>query len=894
MANTPDLDFDIPPRNAPEAAASSRPTPARRAATPRRTGRAGGATPPRSPRSPRSYDSGSGGGWRWLRILLLLLLLGVTGGGLVVLGAYFHFSKGLPALYSLSDYRPSLITRVYARDYQLLGEFFFQRRQFVRMSEVPRQLTNAFLAIEDAKFYQHPGIDLTGIFRAALANMRAGRAVQGASTITQQVAKTFLLSSVKSLDRKVKEIILALRIEREFSKDEIMELYINQIYLGAGAYGVGAAARIYFDKDVSELSLAQMALLAGLPKAPNHYSPWRHPDNAQRRQKLVLNRMVEVGFITQADAEAAIAEPLALARPQEPLDTIAPHYLEHVRRIILGDWGEGQLYKGGLDVYTPLDPTLQRHAQEAVRQGLIEYDRRHGWRGPLDHLEKVQDATVRKNWLKSKAVSEFSSVSDYQIALVLSVDKQKAKVLLGGDETTVDLGFDGVNWARRRLDEKKKPGKLTGPPPKSIGEVLHAGDVILVEAPNEKHKTYHLAQEPEAEAALVSLDPHTGQVLAMVGGYNYEKSEFNRATQGQRQPGSSFKPFIYAAALDDDLTPTTLIDDSPMPLAYRDPVTKELKVWRAQNYEHKFYGPTTVRVGLVHSRNLVTIRILKRVGMAKAIPYLKKFGFEIPDNRHDLSLALGTMGFTPLKMASAYAVFANGGKLVEPVVISRVQDRFGRTVFRHRGGDCSLCHQDIDRSSVLAPELVQQPEREQTVFGRPVLDPTTIYQVTNLMKGVVTHGTAQLAKQLQRPVAGKTGTTNNLRDAWFVGFSPSLVASVWVGMDDNSTLGQKETGGRAALPIWVKYMAKALQNVPVTDFVVPKGIVQEEIDPETGYPAVEGSGNRVMESFKPGQGPITATTLPEGVVPGPGLNLGPTSPGGAPSTQQPGVGDGFY
>ncbi|MBF0114655.1 MAG: PBP1A family penicillin-binding protein [Magnetococcales bacterium] len=894
MANTPDLDFEIPPRNAPatpSAGRSSSAPPARRSAPARRPPRSSGGGSS-SGRPPRSYDDGSSsrGGWRWLRILFMLLVLGVVGGAAVGLAAYFHFSKGLPALFSLSDYRPSLVTRVYARDYQLLGEFFFQRRQFIRMSEVPRRLVNAFLAIEDAKFYQHPGIDLVGIFRAALANVRAGRAVQGASTITQQVAKTFLLSSVKSLDRKVKEIILALRIEREFSKDEIMELYINQIYLGAGAYGVGAAARIYFDKDVSELSLAQVAMLAGLPKAPNHYSPWRNPENAQRRQRLVLNRMAEVGFVTQAEAEAAAAEPIGLARPQEPLDTIAPHYLEHVRRTILGDWGEGQLYKGGLDVYTPLDPNLQRHAQDAVRQGLIEYDRRHGYRGPLDHVEKVQEAAVRQKWLHSKAVSEFSSVSDYQIGLVVAMDNRKAKVLLG-DESTVELPFEGVSWARKRLDEKKKPGKLTGPPPKTLADVFRVGDVILVEAPNDKHKTYQLAQEPDAEAALVSLDPHTGQVLAMVGGYNYDRSEFNRATQGQRQPGSSFKPFIYAAALDGDLTPTTLIDDSPMPLAYRDPVTKELKVWRAQNYEHKFYGPTTVRVGLVHSRNLVTIRILKRVGMAAAIPYLKKFGFEIPENRHDLSLALGTMGFTPLKMASAYAVFANGGKLVEPVVISRVQDRLGRTVFRHRGGDCMLCHQDIDRTSVLASELGGQAGREQGVFDRPVLDPATIYQVTNLMKGVVTHGTAQFAKQLQRPVAGKTGTTNGLRDAWFVGFSPSLVASVWVGMDDNTTLGQKETGGRAALPIWVKYMAKALQNVPVTDFVMPKGIVLEEVDPETGYPAVDGSGNRVMEAFKPGQGPISVgTTVPPGVVPGDGLGFVP----GAPAGQAPVVGDGFY
>ncbi|MBF0462071.1 MAG: PBP1A family penicillin-binding protein [Magnetococcales bacterium] len=840
----------------------------------------------------------AGGGWRWLRYFALFLLFASVGGAGVLWGAYLHFSKGLPALNGLADYRPSLVTRVYARDYQLLGEFFFQRRQFVRMSDVPRPLVNAFLAIEDAKYFQHPGIDLLGIFRAAMANMRAGRMVQGASTITQQVAKTFLLSSIKSIDRKVKEIILALRIEREFSKEEILELYVNQIYLGAGAYGVGAAARIYFDRDVSELTLGQMAMLAGLPKAPNHYSPWRFPENAQKRQRLVLNRMVEVGSITQAEADASAAEPLGLVRPQEPLEAVAPHYLEHVRRTIIGDWGEGQLYKGGLDIYTPLDPVLQRFAQDAVRHGLVEYDHRHGYRGVLDHVEHAQDAAGRQAWLASKAVTEFSSVSDYQIGLVVGVEARRARVFLP-DERTVDVPLEGMLWARKRLDEKKRPGKLVGPAIRTVAELLRVGDVILVEPPEGKRKIFQLAQDPEAESALVSLDPHTGQVLAMVGGYSYERSEFNRATQGQRQPGSSFKPFIYAAALNGDMTPVTLIDDSPMPLAYRDPVTGEKKVWRAQNYEHKFYGPTTLRVGLVHSRNLVTIRILKRVGMATAIPFLKKFGFEIPDFRQDLSLALGTLGFTPLKMASAYAVFANGGKLVEPVYISRVQDRFGRTVHRHRGGDCSLCHSDVERVGVVSPEQTEGREREEEaqVFGRSVLDPATVYQVTNLLKGVVTHGTGQLAKQLQRPVAGKTGTTNSLRDAWFVGYTPSLVTAVWVGMDDNSTLGQKETGARAALPIWVDYMGKALKDIPVTDFPVPKGIVLEEVDAERGYPATEGTQFKVMEAFKPGQAPLSFQ--PQGAIPDLGTGTGPTGPTGPETgpgvgTAPPAVVDGFY
>ncbi|MBF0583908.1 MAG: PBP1A family penicillin-binding protein [Magnetococcales bacterium] len=821
-----------------------------------------------------------GSSWRWVRyVFLFLLIIAVAGSGLLW-GAYLHFSKGLPPLYGLADYRPSLVTRVYARDYQLLGEFFFQRRQFVRMNEVPRLLVNAFLAIEDSKYFQHPGVDLLGIFRAAFANLRAGRVVQGASTITQQVAKTFLLSSVKSIDRKVKEIILALRIDQEFSKEEILELYVNQIYMGAGAYGVGAAARIYFDRDVSELTLGQMALLAGLPKAPNHYSPWRYPENAQKRQRLVLNRMAEVGFITQADADAAAAEPLGLARPQEPIESVAPHYLEHVRRTIVGDWGEGQLYKAGLDVYTPLDPVLQGYAQDAVRHGLVDYDRRHGYRGPLSHLDKVKDTAVRQGWLTSKQVTEFSSVSKYVIGLVVGVESRRAKVLLGSGKE-VELPLEGVVWARKRLDEKKRPGKVMGSAIKAVSDVVQVGDVILLDPPDGKRKSYFLAQDPEAESALISLDPHTGQVLAMVGGYDFDRSEFNRATQGQRQPGSSFKPFIYAAALDSVLTPVSLIDDSPMPLAYRDPVTGQRKVWRAQNYEHKFYGPTTVRVGLVHSRNLVTIRILKRVGMGTAIPFLKRFGFDIPDYRQDLSLALGTLGFTPLKMASAYAVFANGGKLVEPVVIARVQDRFGRTVHRHRGGDCLLCHESVGRNEGVLSEQPENKEEESAAFGKPVLDPATVYQVISLMKGVITDGTGQLAKKLQRPLAGKTGTTNGLRDAWFVGFSPSLVTAVWVGMDDNTGLGQKESGGRAALPIWVDYMGKALKDIPVTDFPVPKGIVLEEIDAETGMLPSEATAHRVMEAFKPGQSPLSAESRD------PAASEAGT--GGAPV-----VGNGFY
>ena len=801
----------------------------------------------------------------WFRFFFITFLMLSLAGVVAALGIYRHYAKGLPTLDNLAHYRPSLVTRVFARDYQLLGEFFTQRRQFIPMSDIPPTLTNAFLAIEDAKYYQHPGIDLVGIFRAAYSNFQAGRVVQGASTITQQVAKTFLLSSVKSYERKIKEIILSLRIEQQFSKDEILELYVNQIYLGAGAYGVGAAARIYFNRDVSNLTLGQMALLAGLPKAPSRYSPWRFEKKARKRQKLVLKRMVEVGFVTPLEAVEAMRASLALARPPKPLERVAPHYLEHVRRSIMEDWGEGQLYRGGLEVYTALDPTLQRVAQNAVRRGLVAHDRRHGYRGVLEHWDNSQQPARRHAWLK-KNKNRDKTVSGYRLALVTEVQKKQARLLLL-DNQEVDLPLKGVKWARKPQEKKKRLKRYRGPKVKSIHDVLLVGDVILVDPPNDKDTFYSLAQEPAAEAALVSLDPHTGQVLAMVGGYDYGKSQFNRATQGYRQPGSAFKPLIYAAAMENKLSPVTRIDDSPIPIAYHDAKTGKRKMWRAQNYEKKFYGPTTLRMGLVHSRNLVTIRIMKKLGISPVISFLRKIDFNIPNSRRDLSLALGSVGFTPLKMASGYALFANGGKGVDPVYINRVQDRFGRTVHRHRGGDCLLCHREIQPKYGSKQEGANKEDEATPLFGRPVFDPGTAYQITNLLKGVITHGTGRKARKLKRILAGKTGTTNDLRDAWFIGFSPSLVTAVWVGMDDFSPLGYRETGSRAALPIWIDYMGKALKGIPVTDFPVPEGIMLEEIDAETGEPVSEKTRLRVMEAFKPGQKPINPKVISPGESP---------------------------
>lgn len=784
----------------------------------------------------------------WLFYLFLLFSFGLLAGTAGLWGIYRHFSQDLPTLDDLAHYQPSLVTRVFARDYQLLGEFYIQRRQFVPFEEIPTRLVQALLAIEDWKFYQHPGIDFIGVMRAAIANLRAGRKVQGASTITQQVARTFLLSGIKTWERKIKEVILAMRIEQRFSKDEIVELYLNQILLGSGAYGVGAASRIYFNRDVSELTLGQMALLAGLPQAPNSYNPWRRPERARKRQIKVLNRMEAVGIITAEEAKAAREAPFGLARPPRPLEQIAPHFLEHVRRTIGTEWGNGQLYRGGLDVYTTLDPTLQRAAQQAVREGLVAHDRRHGYRGALDHLNDAGTAS-QVIWQEENP-GKIRSPSGYLYGMVkeLTTD-QTAKVRLFQGDRLVSLPLAGVTWARPRLEGVDK--KL-GPEIKTLSDVLSVGDIILVDPPGKKGEIYRLAQEPEAEAAMISLDPHTGQILAMVGGYDFARSEFNRATQSKRQPGSAFKPFLYAAGLDQTYSPVSRIDDSPMPITYRDPDTGALKMWRAENYEKRFYGPTTLRTGLAHSRNLVTIRLVKNLGISTVVTFLNKFGLTIPRFRQDLSLSLGSVGFTPLEMTSAYAVFANGGKLVEPVYIARVQDRFGRTVHRHRGGDCLLCHQEPEHSQTLAYEGETQPP---SIFGTRVLDPGTAYQTTNLLKGVILHGTGRRAKGLHRPLAGKTGTTNDLKDAWFIGFSSSLVTAVWVGMDDSTPLGYRETGATAALPIWIDIMRAGLQDQPVVDFPVPEGIHLEAINPETGEPPADGDKLWVMEAFKEGQEP---------------------------------------
>ncbi|MEG3637710.1 penicillin-binding protein 1A [Magnetococcus sp. PR-3] len=838
--------------------------------------------------------------WRWFKRLFVLGLLLSLAGGIYGWSIYLKFSKDLPTLRSLEEYHPSLVTRVYARDYRLMGEFYIERRKFIPIKDVPPMLINAFLATEDARFYSHFGLDPVGIVRAFITNMKAGRVVQGASTITQQVAKTFLLTAERSYTRKIKEAILALRIEESLTKQEILELYINQIYLGAGAYGVSSAARIYFNKDVSELTIAQMAMLAALPKAPSRYSPWRYKTRAKKRQRAVLQRMYDVGHINREQAKAEVSRPLDLARPQVPLEQVAPHYLEHVRRTLQEEWGSYRLYRGGLDVYTTLDPTLQVAAQQAVRDGLVAYSKRHGYMGPIGTIENL-DQTAMAKWLK-KVEKDPVTTQGFVKAVVLEIPKEgPAKIMLAKGHS-FDLPFSGVEWARPRTEKKLRPGRKI----KKISDLLQVGDIILVDLkpvlkpdphnPGELIPGHQaiLAQEPDAEAALISMDPHTGQIIAMVGGYDFSRSEYNRATQSKRLPGSAYKPFLYAAALANGYNPATRIDDSPIPIVYHDGVTGERKIWKAENYEKRFHGPTTLRVALEHSRNLVTIRLMKNLGVKKVVPFVQKFGLRIPESRRDLSISLGTMNYSPMQMAQAYAAFPNGGKLVEPVYIARVQDRYGRTIHRHGGGDCLLCHKETERSitDMLQGRKTDLPKGHENMFGEQVMDPKVAYQVTSMLKGVVSHGTGRRARVIKRPLAGKTGTTNDLRDAWFLGYSPSLVTSVWVGRDDYKTLGYKETGSKAALPIWTNYMQAALKDRPVVDFPVPAGIYLESVDGHDGGPVTDSTKRVVLEAFKPDDRTVRAKELRQRRSParhrGQTLNQGSTSQtGGSPGISIP-------
>ncbi len=818
----------------------------------------------------------------WMFVLLIVLGLAGAGGALYV---FYHYGRGLPDYHQLAHYEPPITTRVYGGDGRLVAEYAVEKRVFVPLDVIPQRVKDAFLSAEDKSFYEHPGVDFMGITRAVLINLRnkglgQDRRPVGASTITQQVAKNFLLTNEVSYERKIKEAILAFRIERAFTKDHILELYLNEIYLGGGSYGVAAAALNYFNKGLDELTVAEAAYLAALPKAPNNYHPIRHAQAAKDRRDWVVGRMLEDGKIGRADFDAAVAEPLLVRRRDEAQMIVgADYFAEDIRRELAARYGEDALYKGGLVVRSTVDAELQALASKVLRAGLMAYDRRHGWRGPVTRIQ------AGAGWPERLAAVPYPAGGDpWELAMVLSVTDHGATIgLRGGSSATIP--WAEMRWARPWLKDQH-----FGPPPRRPADVLAAGDVVLVE-PVDKGEdgkaypanSYALRQVPKVEGALVAIDPHTGRVLSMVGGWAYGKSQFNRATQALRQPGSAFKPFIYLAALENGYTPSSLILDAPIAL----PQGPGLPLWRPKNYGGDFLGPTTLRVGIEKSRNLMTVRLAQAIGMDAVSDYSQRFGIYEKGLPRQLAMSLGAGETTVLQLTAAYAMLVNGGKKVQPTLIDRIQDRHGKTVYTHDKRFCEGCW-PVQYTSQDMPRL---PDiREQ------IVDSVSAYQMVSILEGVVQRGTGRSVGAVGKPLAGKTGTSNDSFDAWFVGFSPDLAVGVFVGFDEPQTLGDKETGGAVAAPIFRDFMMGALKDKAPTPFRIPPGVRLVRVNAATGQPAMPGEPKAIWEAFKSGdslpqeddvlegEGSEGFTFTPlesDGAIPAAGLPPALPAPGGS-------------
>ena len=768
----------------------------------------------------------------------VVFLVGVAG----VAGAIWHFSKDLPDYSQLQDYEPPVMTRVHAVDGSLLGEYAKERRLYLPIQAVPKLVINAFLAAEDKNFYEHGGIDFAGIARAAMLYVQqygSGRRPQGASTITQQVAKNFLLTNEVSFSRKIKEALLAMKIERAFSKEKILELYLNEIYLGMGAYGVAAASLLYFDKSVHELSVAEAAYLAALPKAPNNYHPFRQRERAVERRNYVIERMAEDHYITAQEAEKAKKDPLKITpRPTGAHIFAAEYFAEEVRRYIYENYTEQKLYEGGLSVRTTLDPKMQVLARKVLVDGFVHFDEQQGYRGPVNKIDLAGE------WgAKLADVKALTDVAPWRLAVVLEADDASARIGLqpahepgGGlakQRETGTIALEGVKWA------KPTSGPMRGKTPSKVSQVLAPGDVVYVEPFAGKDGQFRLHQVPEVSGAIVAMDPQTGRVLAMAGGFSYDQSQFNRATQALRQPGSSFKPIVYATALDNGYTPSTVVLDAPIE------IDTGTGIWAPENYTRKYYGPSTLRFGIEQSRNVMTVRLAQDIGMPLIGEYARRFGIydSLPPY---LSFALGAGETTLLRMVGAYAMFDNGGRKIQPTLIDRIQDRYGHTIYKHDARECRGCEAGKWESQN-EPTLIDKRER--------VLDPMTAYQITSIMEGVVQRGTATVVKEVGKPIAGKTGTTNDEKDAWFIGFSPDLVVGVYLGYDKPRHLGRGATGGVLAAPIVRDFMKVALADKPAVPFRVPAGIKLIRIDPKSGMRAGPGDQRVILEAFKPGTAP---------------------------------------
>lgn len=772
-------------------------------------------------------------------LLFMIILVGLGGAGAAGL-AIWYFGRDLPDYQALASYQPPVVSRVYADDGRLMAEYATEKRVFVPVTAMPPLLIHAFLAAEDKNFYNEPGIDPLSIIRAGftdLIHLGSGRRPIGASTITQQVAKNFLLNDQVSLARKIKEALIALRMEQVMSKNRILELYLNEIYLGDGAYGVAAAALNYFDKSLDQLTPAEAAFLGALPKAPNNYNPVRHPHAAKDRRDWVLDRMVDAGFLTQAQANAAKATPITLHH-RSPADIVnAPYFSEEVRRELLERYGEKTLYTAGLAVRTSLDPKLQYYAVTALRDALIAYDRRHGYRGPLAHLDMNGDWATQ---LKAMPLPAGAESAGWDLAAVTGVSSAGASIALA-DGARGQIPFDEMRWARKEL-----PNARVGIAPSRPSQVLAAGDVVLVKplkpASSAAAARYGLEQIPEVSGAFVAIDPNTGRVLALDGGFSYEISQFDRATQAMRQTGSAVKPFIYLAALDHGFTPSTMVLDEPFVVDQGPGLPK----WNPTNYEHNFNGPVPLMVGLAKSLNLVTARVGAAIGLDTVADYLVNRFHILDQMPHEYSYVLGAGETTLLRLTTAYAELDNGGKRLSPTFIDRVQDRNGVTIYRADNRACPDCD-NVAWTGQAPPDLPDN--REQ------IADPRSIYQDVAMMEGVIQRGTGRDVAVVGKPLAGKTGTTNGPNDAWFVGFSPNLVAGVYVGFDQPHTLGRNEQGATVAAPAFRDFMIQALKDQPAIPFRIPPGLRLVRVNPETGRLARPGERNAIYMPYKPGTEP---------------------------------------
>jgi len=801
---------------------------------------------------------------RWtLKKFILVSLASIFAFGLIVaVGTYAYIAPGLPSIETLKDVKLQVPLRVYTRDGKLIAEFGEKKRAPVHIDEVPEKLIQAILAAEDDRFYIHPGVDYQGLLRAGFKLIRTGEKAQGGSTITMQVARNFFLSREKTYFRKINEIFLSFKIESELSKDEILELYINKMYMGKRSYGVSAAAQTYYGKKIEELRISQLAMLAGLYKAPSAYNPIVNPERALIRRDYVLGRMHKLEFIDDEQYDTALEEEVTAELHSQSVEVNAPYIAEMARSEAIDLYGN-DVYTTGYKIYTTIDTQMQIAANNSLRKALLAYDLRHGYRGPEQHIdlpgeEAMEDLEETEVWQES--LEGFKKRGNLYPALVVATEDQSIVVYNKETRSLIPIYWPGLKWAKPFIDENR-----SGIPPSVASDIVKTGDIVLiqqVETKKSKDDQWRLSQVPAVEGALVSLDPKDGAINALVGGFDYGQSKFNRVTQAERQPGSNFKPFIYSAALEHGFTPATLVNDAPV--VFDDPGLED--EWRPENYSGKFFGPTRLRQGLIKSRNLISIRLLRSIGIRTALRHVSRFGFNTQHLPKDLSLALGSGSITPLELATGYAVFANGGYRVQPYLTQRIEDRDGEILMQASPATaCRQCEEmlleesDKQVLSDLNDEMNSYvdetdgplPFAVPNKIANRAITPQNNYLMTSMMQDVIRLGTGRRARQLGRgDIAGKTGTTNDQLDAWFSGFNPNIVTTTWVGFDRPHPLGSRETGSRAALPMWIDFMSSALSNYKEKNFEQPEGLVTVRIDPETGLLAASNNRNAIFETFR--------------------------------------------